>query len=239
MIGITDVHCHILPGVDDGADSLQLAVQMLQAEYKDGVRRIILTPHYHRQMFEPEMEQIYAAFATLCEANPYPDLELDLGCEYHANMDMIRDIQEGYRPTMAGSRCVLTEFSDDVEVSFIRERTRCLLSAGYTPILAHVERYCAITKDIAVIDELSECGCRIQVNADSIIGKDGFFTKRFCKKLMDYDLIDLIGSDAHNLQDRPPRLGACAEYLEKKMGASYAERLLIQNPVRCLNRKDK
>ena len=68
----------------------------------------------------------------------------------------------------------------------------------------------------------------------AIIGKEGFFIKRFCKKLLDYDLIDLIGSDAHNLTDRPPRLGACAEYLEKKMGAAYVTQLMIKNPIHYL-----
>ena len=234
MTGMIDVHCHILPGIDDGADSLELAVQLLQKEYQDGVRAIILTPHYRRRMFEPSMEQVKKAFSDLQEANPYSDLKLYLGCEYHANMDMLEDIQERRRPTMAESRCVLTEFADNAETSFIRERTYQLLASGYTPIIAHIERYKAMVKDIAAIDELSEQGCKIQVNADSIIGKEGFFIKRFCKKLLDYDLIDLIGSDAHNLTDRPPRLGACAEYLEKKMGAAYVTQLMIKNPIHYL-----
>ena len=104
MNQITDMHCHILPGIDDGADSLELAVQLLQKEYQDGVRAIILTPHYRRRMFEPSMEQIKKAFSDLQGANPYSDLKLYLGCEYHANMDMLEDIQERRRPTMAGSR---------------------------------------------------------------------------------------------------------------------------------------
>lgn len=239
MTGMIDVHSHILPGVDDGADSLELSVQLLQKEYQDGVRTIILTPHYRRRMFEPSMEQVEEAFFTLQAANPYQDLKLYLGCEYHANMDMLEDFQEGRRPTMAGSRCVLVEFADNAEVSFIRERTYQMLSGGYTPVIAHIERYKAMTKDIGAIDELSEQGCKIQVNADSIIGKEGFFTKRFCKKLLDYDLIDLIGSDAHNLTDRPPRLGACAEYLEKKMGAEYAAQLMIKNPIHYLKLEKK
>lgn len=239
MTGITDVHCHILPGIDDGADSLELSIQLLQKEYQDGVRTVILTPHYRRRMFEPSMKEVNGAFAALQRANPYPDMKLYLGCEYHANMDMLEDIQEGRRPTMAGSRCVLVEFSDSAEASFIRERTYQLLSGGYTPVIAHIERYKAMTKDISMIDELSESGCKIQVNADSIIGKEGFFTKRFCKKLMDYDLVDLIGSDAHNLTDRPPRLGACAAYLEKKMGEVYASQLLIRNPIRYLKLEEQ
>ena len=234
MTGMIDVHCHILPGIDDGADSLELAVQLLQKEYQDGVRAIILTPHYRRRMFEPSMEQVKKAFSDLQGANPYSDLKLYLGCEYHANMDMLEDIQERRRPTMAESRCVLTEFADNAETSFIRERTYQLLASGYTPIIAHIERYKAMVKDIAAIDELSEQGCKIQVNADSIIGKEGFFIKRFCKKLLDYDLIDLVGSDAHNLTDRPPRMGACAEYLEKKMGAEYVTQLMIKNPIHYL-----
>ena len=70
----------------------------------------------------------------------------------------------------------------------------------------------------------------MQVNAGSILGEDGFFAGRFCKKLIDYDLLHFIGSDAHNLTDRTPRIGECAAYLEKKYGEDYAQQILWRNP---------
>lgn len=232
--GIYDVHCHILPGVDDGAGDMETAVQMLRMEYQDGVKTIILTPHYRRRMFEPKMEDILRGFEVLKGRAREFGIDLYLGCEYHVNMDMVTVLEEGKRPTMAGSRYVLCEFSEGDTPSYIKERVYHLISHGYIPILAHIERYAALRKDLLLVEDLSELGCLTQVNAGSILGDDGFLVKRFCKKLMDYDLLDLVGSDAHDLKNRIPRMGACAEYLIKKEGKAYAEKILCENPARIL-----
>ena len=80
-------------------------------------------------------------------------LDLYLGCEYHANMDMVENLQEGRRPTLAGSRFVLTEFKEDSPAEFIRERTMALLNAGYTPVIAHFERYKALRNSTDLVEE--------------------------------------------------------------------------------------
>ena len=229
-----DIHCHILPGVDDGAEDMEMAKMLIRKELDDGVQNIILTPHYRRRMFEPEMSQIYSMYEQLRQETEDWDINLYLGCEYHANMDMAEDLNAGKRPTLGGSRYVLCEFSDGDLASYITERTYQLLANGYIPVLAHIERYKALTKDFSLIDDLVERGCRMQVNAGSILGEDGFFTRRFCKKLIDYDLLHFIGSDAHNLTDRTPRIGECASYLEKKYGEAYAQQILLENPGRIM-----
>lgn len=230
MRGMWDIHCHILPGVDDGAKDMEMAKALLRKEMEDGVQNIILTPHYRRRMFEPEMSLIYSTYEQLKQETRDWDIHLYLGCEYHANMDMAEDLNAGKRPTLGGSRYVLCEFSNGDLASYITERTYQLLANGYIPVLAHIERYKALTKDFSLIDDLVERGCRMQVNAGSILGEDGFFTRRFCKKLIDYDLLHFIGSDAHNLTDRTPRIGECAAYLEKKYGEEYAQQILQENP---------
>lgn len=234
MRGMWDIHCHILPGVDDGAEDMEMAKMLIRKELDDGVQNIILTPHYRRRMFEPEMSQIYSMYEQLRQETEDWDINLYLGCEYHANMDMAEDLNAGKRPTLGGSRYVLCEFSDGDLASYITERTYQLLANGYIPVLAHIERYKALTKDFSLIDDLVERGCRMQVNAGSILGEDGFFTRRFCKKLIDYDLLHFIGSDAHNLTDRTPRIGECASYLEKKYGEAYAQQILLENPGRIM-----
>ena len=127
---------------------------------------------------------------------------------------------------------MLCEFQEAVQEQFIKERTYQLVGHGYVPVLAHIERYEVIRKNFDLIEELGDMGCRMQVNAGSILGKDGFKIKRFCAKLMKYDLIDFIGSDAHDLAERAPLLGECAEYLQKKMGNEYAKKILCENPGR-------
>ena len=171
--GLIDIHCHIIPGVDDGAESLEDAVRMLRMEYAQGVRKIIATPHYRKQYFETPAEIIKRQFGLLkrTAAAAEIDIELYLGCEFHVNMDMMEILKERETSTLAGSRYVLSEFSGNSEPSFIRERIYSLLSGGYRPVVAHVERYRAARDNISLIEEIKEMGALIQVNADNILGK--------------------------------------------------------------------
>ena len=101
MRGMWDIHCHILPGVDDGAEDMEMAKMLIRKELDDGVQNIILTPHYRRRMFEPEMSQIYSMYEQLRQETEDWDINLYLGCEYHANMDMAEDLNAGKRPTLS------------------------------------------------------------------------------------------------------------------------------------------
>ena len=136
-----DIHCHFLPGVDDGSDSMETTVSLLEADARDGVTDIIVTPHFRRRMFEPPMSLIWKQFDRVQEKANEMGLRLYLGCEYHAHVDMAEALDEHFRPTMAGSWYVLTEFSEDTPERVIRERTLELRSHGYIPIIAHLERY--------------------------------------------------------------------------------------------------
>lgn len=232
MSGFYEVHCHILPGVDDGAEDLEEAKNMLRQYYRDGVRTIYATPHYRKRMFEPSMELIMERYQQLkMESERIGEgIRLYLGCEYHADLDIVDNLNAGKRPVMGNSRCVLTEFSLSWDYSGIRERCYELLSNGYEPILAHAERYPALVKRPELIKHLVEMGAYIQINAESLLGYTGFSSRRFCKYLIREDLLHLIGSDAHGIKKRIPRIGQCREYLEKKEGYKYMEKIMVQNP---------
>ena len=159
-----------------------------------------------------------------------PDLRLILGCEFHANLDMVETLNAGKRPTMGDTRFVLTEFSEAHDFRFIQERCYELISNGYEPIIAHAERYPVIRKNLEHLEQLVDMGAYIQMNADSISGVEGWGMKRFCKKVMKQNLLHFVGSDAHNTGDRKPQMGRCAQYMEKTMGREYADKILIRNP---------
>lgn len=239
MKGIYDIHCHIVPGVDDGAENLKMSVRMLQKEYDDGVRGIIATPHFRYDMFEPSMELVKKQFLRLRKAAREigdEGIEMYLGCELHSSMDMADCLKSGERLTMAGSRYVLAEFRTSDEKSYIRERIQALIRNGYYPIVAHVERYRSVVKSgIDFIDELRDMGAYIQMNADSIIGDDGFMVKRFCKKVMKEEMLDFVGSDGHDMGKRTPHLGKAYEKVAKMMGEDYADMIFISNPECILN----
>ncbi|MCD8337790.1 MAG: capsular biosynthesis protein [Lachnospiraceae bacterium] len=233
MEGIYDIHCHILPGVDDGSKSIEETHELLRREYEDGVRTIIVTPHYRLEMFEPELPRIYRAFWAACDeaAGIAPDLKLYMGCEFHANMEMVETLKSGGRPTMAGSRFVLTEFRESTPFSYIKERVLALRSAGYRPVIAHAERYDCMRKEIEHAEEITDLGARIQINAGSLLGDTGYVLRQYCRELIEEDLVWYVASDAHNLKDRKPNLGKCADWLEKKYGYGYTKRLLVDNPA--------
>ena len=232
MQGLFDMHCHIVPGVDDGSKSLEESMAMLDLEYRGGVRNIILTPHFRYDMFEPSEELVQKQFLRLKEAASaaYPDLNLWLGCELHTSMDMVDCLRSGKRRTMAGSRYVLVEFSGGDEKLYVKERVQKLKLSGYYPIIAHVERYRAVREDLDLIAELRGVGAFMQVNADTISGKDGFLIKRFAKKLLREELLDFVGSDGHGSKSRTPDIAKAYAQVVKVKGESYANRIFVTNP---------
>jgi protein-tyrosine phosphatase len=187
-------------------------------------------------MFEspPELRRKhFERLKQLC-AERFPDLELRLGCELYANMDMLQQIREDGCLTMDSTEFVLLEFPMYAEKRYMIERCQSLLHSGYSPIIAHAERYRAIRRDPGLLQTLADMGVYIQMNAASIIGKEGLLWKWFCKKAMERGLLHFIGSDAHDTDQRRPDLEKCAQYLEKTMGAEYRDQIMILNPQEIL-----
>ena len=238
MKGMWDIHSHILNGIDDGARTLEEALAILKIEASQGVEHVILTPHYRIGMFEPDMELINQQYSLLKKAvrevweheNARGSMKLYLGCEFHSNMDMIETLDAKRRPTMAGTRCVLVEFSSIDYFTYMRERCFSLLNNGYRPIIAHAERYDTLRQNnMKHLEELKEIGCLIQINASSILGEDGWLIRRWCHNAIKKNLVHFIASDAHDLSIRRPRMDECYALLKKKYGKSVARRLLIRN----------
>ena len=237
MIGIVDMHSHIIPDVDDGARTLEESKQMLELAYSEGIRTIIVTPHFRREVFECSLNKIEEQYKAVKQLGKSigDGIEVLLGCEYYAETDMLDRLQNEPQYTMAGTSYVLIEFSVDVELSYMRAIIQELVRGGYKPILAHAERYECLYKRFYV-NELITLGAKIQLNAGSIIGDNGRKVKKFCGKMMKENLISFIGTDGHDTRARRPEIAKCAEYLEEKMGHGYARKVLIDNPQAIIKR---
>lgn len=233
-----DIHCHIVPGVDDGSGSLSESMRMLELEYADGVRGIIITPHYRRGMFETPDKEVVEQFERLrTEAyKVLPDLRLYLGCEFHAFTDMMDMFENQSREamTMAGSSYVLLEFSEEKSMHYIKARTTHMLDEGYYPIIAHIERYPIVVKHPEFVWELIRCGARIQINAEGLLGDMGWGVKSFCRYLMKNTMVDFIATDAHNMKNRRPNLGKAISYVKRKYGEDAVRRIFYENPLRII-----
>ena len=209
MHGLFDIHCHLIPYVDDGARNMEEAVRMLKMEYSQGVRYIIVTPHYRKGMFETPMEKI-----------------------------MVSSLRAKKRPCMASSRYVLAEFGYGTDIYSMHESLDSLLKGGYLPIIAHVERYPQICQNWEFLREIVNMGAFLQVNAGSVVGVNGRTAKKFCRKLMKQDLLQFVGTDAHRIDVRRPMLSPCVDYVVRKMGKEYAKKIFIENPKKIVTRSE-
>ena len=240
MEGLTDIHCHMLPHIDDGAQSEEESMAMLKAAYADGIRTVIITPHFRPERWKRTAGDFIQAWETLAwkAVKQWPDLKLFVGNELYYRQEIPKLLSDGQCLTMAKTRYALTEFSPAQHFLYIRDAVCELTAQGYLPILAHVERYECLQGRMDRMEELSDRGAYFQANADSILKTASVFGNKFLKKLLKMEYIDFIGSDSHDLKSRPPCLSRCADYIQKKFNREYAERILFQNPQRLLEDKE-
>lgn len=235
-MNLIDIHCHILPKVDDGPDSVEESLKILKDMKRQGIKHVIVTPHYRPEMFEPSMKRVIYSYRHLRDIAYNMGVSMSLGCEYYWNEQIIEHMDNRIRPSMAGSRYVLVEFSMNDLFPTVRNYVYELITHGYQPIIAHVERYFCCQK-MEKIQELKDMGALVQLNAGSVLGEEGWKLKIFCLDLMKKDLVDFIASDTHNTSDRKLNLKKCASYVTKKMGKQYAERIFFNNPLNILKNR--
>lgn len=232
-----DIHCHIIPNVDDGSESIEESLLMLKNEYNAGVRNIIATPHRRIQMFEPDEKIVKENFELLKERAKfvYPDMRLYLGREYHANIDMLDDINKHPEYLMANSEYLLLEFSSSHSETYIRNRIREACEHRIKVIVAHCERYRPMVDNMDFVYSMTEYGAMMQVNSESILGKNGYKAKQFCKKLIRNDLLSFVASDAHGIKYRRAYFDECVRYMHRKMGKRYTDIIFHDNPSKIMS----
>lgn len=235
--GYYDIHCHILPHVDDGSKSTDMSRDMLRIAYKNGIRHIVLTPHYMIGRFEGESQDIYQEYRLFLEKiqDDFPDMEFFFGREIFFGEDIIELLDEKVTSTINDTDYALIEFHPSAGADYIAQSLYKVENAGYTPILAHIERYPDLLKNVKMIEQIVESGAYVQVNASSVAGKLGMGVKHQLIKLMKKGLVHFVATDAHSNRSRGPYLDECVKYITKKLGEDYVEELLIENPRKMLN----
>ena len=232
MEGFVDIHTHILPTVDDGAKTMEEALELLGMAWADGTRGLILTPHY-RGKFKRDPQEIVQIFEHLKKlaAERYPQLALYLGNEVYYEEGVMEALTGGGLRTLHGSRYVLLEFDNGMLRNQILNGISEAMRYGYTPILAHVERYELFQKDRELLELVLDMGALIQLNAGSVLGRNGLGTKWFCHGLLKRGQVHFIASDAHDPVRRVPLLGACFQRVQRKYGQDVAQEIFHYNPL--------
>ena len=234
--GYIDLHSHILFDVDDGAADRLTSVKMLEMAYRDGIRMMIATPHYHPVRCLTTKEQIRKNYLELCEIveKLHPDMQILLGREVLYTTGIEEQLENSRDLNLNESEYVLVEFSAGDSFQQIRSGLNNILLSGNIPVLAHVERYPNVAIDWQQVIELHELGVVIQANAASIMGEFGWKAKRFTRRLLKERLIDIVATDAHSTGKRAPLISQCVSYIDKRYGSAYATKVSVTNPYKII-----
>ena len=236
MIPLYDMHCHIIPGVDDGSVDMEQTINMLKIAYEDGIRGIIATPHYHIGRVVADISQCQWKLGDMLKniEDMNMDMELYLGNEIYYFSDAMGKLVNDEIRTMADSSYILLEFDPKTEYGRILHAVNDTAINGYIPIIAHVERYeCMVEKPDRCV-EIMDRGALLQVNASSVMGSHGKEIQKFIKKLMKKRYVSFVASDAHSDRHRAPRLSECYMYVKKKFGEDYANEIFCYNQIRII-----
>ena len=232
---LIDIHTHITPNVDDGSSSIEMSLEMLRSEAAQGGSKVFLTPHSFA--FETKRpESVFAKMKKVQESAASEGIPLQIyqGCEIYTYRDkmgrILQDLQNGRIPSMNGTRYVMAEFDVyEVDIDDARYCLNSYLEKGWIPIIAHAERYCWTFASVENIRILKDMGCLVQVNYYDLIEEPNHDIRTCAQELLKAELVDMMGSDAHRTNHRPPKLVRGARYIRQNCRAEYAEDVLWRN----------
>ncbi len=230
---MVDLHAHLLPGVDDGAETLQNAVRMCQVASDDHITAAIATPHQRHEWWpNQDRVQLTARFEALAAAAG-GSLALALGAEIRVDSELLAEVDllpGGDLLCLAGSRYLLLELAPVPVGPEPRDIVHELTVAGWRPVVAHPERVPWLAEDPEELAELVEHGALLQLTAMSVTGAFGKGPRECSSFLLDNDLAHFIASDAHDAAQRPPVLSDAYRVVAAGWGEERARRLFDDNP---------
>ena len=234
-----DLHAHILPGLDDGAQSMEDALEMAAMAAESGVHTIVATPHSHPQgELPPRFASIVESrvrelqYRLRCEGIP---LRLLPGMEIFATPDTGWLLSRGELLTLNGTRYALVEFRFDEDTMFMEEILQQVTDRHLVPIVAHPERYFAVQQHPQRVADWLRMGYGIQVNKGSLLGRFGSEAQDLAVELIRRRMATVIASDAHYPHMRTPEMASVAEALSHLVPPEEIRRLLTEFPRRLLN----
>ena len=237
-----DLHCHILYGVDDGADTIAESVEMAQIAYENGTKVLAVTPHSNCSPAKPNFwnEDFKNRFLKLRSAiaDSKIPLEIVTGQEIFCKGDFVEHLKTGELITLNNSKYPLVEFPFTERSEDVFKKMQRLIAEGFVPVIAHPERYSFVTENFESLKKLKKMGCLVQLNMGSLKGNFGRTAHDLAVKMLSYQLADAVASDGHSPFVRTPRLGEAHEYLTERFSLSTADTLLIKNPKAIIENKN-
>jgi protein-tyrosine phosphatase len=227
---MVDIHCHILPGLDDGADSLETSIQMAEMAIAEGVTHIVGTPHANSTYkFVPELirkrrDELQAAVGDR--------LILATGCDFHLSYENLQDLQKNpQKYTINQKQYLLVEFAEFAIPPSMDDTLHQLQLAGLSIIITHPERNGLLRAQPERMYRWLHQGCYVQITAQSILGRFGSRARRSAEEWLDADRVHFVASDAHNMKARPLQLRAAYDAVVQRRGEAVAQALFQDNPL--------
>lgn len=231
---MVDIHSHILPEVDDGAKSWEMAVHMCQMAASDGIDVMVATPHANDE-FSYDRAWLTSILGEL-QQRVGPSPRLMLGCDFHFSFDNLEALaKDPHRFTIGPTSYLLIELSDYAIPPGIGERIQGLLDRGLHPVLTHPERNPLLQHAPQRVVRWAEMGCIVQVTASSLTGRWGERALKMSHALLERQAVHVIATDAHNVDGRPPILSAARRAVAKQCGEDVANALVDANPRAIIN----
>ncbi|WP_101842469.1 tyrosine-protein phosphatase [Halobacillus sp. Marseille-P3879] len=217
-----DIHSHILPGVDDGAQSMTESIEMARAAVQEGIDTIVATPHHQNGAFDNYKNDILLQVSELNRALEEEDIPLTVlpGQETRINGGMVEDLQKDEILPINESNYVFVEFPHDQVPSYASNLLFNLQVEGYQPVIVHPERNLQIQDNPNLLYSFVKNGAASQVTAGSLTGKFGRAAKKLSYQLIESNLIHLIASDAHNAKKRAFHMKEAYSEISKNYGQS-------------------
>lgn len=242
MIFTVDIHTHILPGVDDGAENFKEALEMLRIAKSNGTTDLVLTPHYlvrDNRSDRLSKKDIITRFNTFKEAAEAqcPGISLYLGAETFAVSNIEDVLDDDGLITVNNTKYVLLEFGFNDFLPRTLKITEALSQNGYIPIIAHPERYSFIQHNPRDIIKYLEQGAILQVNTCSLAGYNGSLAQDVALSFLENGLVSIVASDAHSTYQRVPDLSETYSFVSANFSSDYAEDLFYENPITVIKGK--
>jgi protein-tyrosine phosphatase len=233
---MVDIHCHILPDVDDGPESWEVTADMCRIAAEDGITHIVATPHcndeflYDRDLYVEMLGELYDT------ANG--KLGFSLGCDFHLSHDNVRDaLAHPRRYTIGESQYLLVEFDDYSIPPSVQQDLFSLSSNGMAPIITHPERNPVLLRKPDMVLEMVEQGCLVQVTANALTGFWGKPSQRIAEWLLKQEAVHVVASDAHDSEHRKPVLSKAHKMIANLAGSTIADALVTHNPAAIVDGK--
>ena len=232
-----DIHCHILPGIDDGPQTLEEAVAMARIAAQDGVSQIVAAPHVRQGVYKPTVEQILTKTAELADALEEADVSVELipAMDVHIELDLLDRLVDGDLLTLGGDmRYVLLELPNIRVPSQIESLFQQCLMKRFVPILTHPERVLEIQNHLERLEHWVNMGVLVQVTAMSLTGGFGKKVQRAARTMVECRLCHLIASEGHSSDRHPPVLSSAVEVAAGILGEEAALEMVTETPAKIL-----